>query len=63
MRSLQTQKHPFHVVDSSPWPIFTALSVFLTFSGLALYMHFYSKGGIMITLGLLAIVTCTTFWW
>jgi len=62
-RILPTQKHPFHVVDSSPWPIFTALSVFLTFSGLALYMHFFTKGGWMIVLGLTSIVVCASFWW
>lgn len=63
MRLLQTQKHPFHVVDSSPWPIATALSVFLTFSGLALYMHFYAKGGLMMFFGLMLIVICSGFWW
>ena len=63
MRLVQTQKHPFHVVDSSPWPLFTALSVFLTFSGLTLYMHFYSKGGFILVLGLFFVVICASFWW
>ena len=63
MRLVQTQKHPFHVVDSSPWPLFTALSVFLTFSGLTLYMHFYSKGGFILALGLFFVVICASFWW
>jgi len=57
------QKHPFHLVDPSPWPFVTSFSVFLMLTGNAMYMHFYSKGGFYATLGLFLVVTTAIIWW
>lgn len=63
MRVLQRLRHPYHVVDASPWPVLTALSTFFTFFGLVLYMHFYEKGSTLLMLGTLGILVCASFWW
>jgi len=39
------QRHPFHLVDPSPWPLVAALGgLSLTFGGV-LFMHNYKGGG------------------
>jgi len=61
---LKTQKqHPFHLVDSSPWPFVAALgSFFATFGGV-MTMHMYKNGGILLTTGLLTIIYVMYVWW
>jgi len=45
------QKHPYHLVDPSPWPLFGSLSALgLTFGGV-MYMHSYTYGGFLSLLG------------
>ena len=36
------QKHPFHLVDPSPWPLFASMGAFTTTFGGVMYMHGYS---------------------
>ena len=57
------KKHPYHLVDPSPWPFVEALSVFLLLVGNAMYMHFYNKGGLFASLGLLLVVSTAIIWW
>lgn len=57
------KKHPFHLVDPSPWPFVGAFSSFLMMTGVALYMHFYSKGGFFLILGLFTLITTMIIWW
>ena len=45
MASTAIQKHPFHLVDPSPWPFVASLSVFTTTVGGVMYMHGYMYGG------------------
>ena len=35
------QRHPYHLVDPSPWPFMSALSAFSLVISLTLYMHSY----------------------
>jgi len=42
---MTTQKHPFHLVDPSPWPLVTATAAFITATGFVLYIHNFSGGG------------------
>lgn len=56
------QVHPFHIVNPSPWPLFTALSSFFIVFGLVLFMHFYQKGLFFFTFGLLTTALCGFFW-
>ena len=45
------QKHPFHLVDPSPWPLIAALGAFTMASGGVMYMHSYNGGGSVLTFG------------
>ena len=36
---MSEQKHPYHLVDPSPWPIVAAVSALVMFLGLISYMH------------------------
>lgn len=55
-------RHPFHLVDPSPWPFFVSLaSLSLTTSGV-LYFHLYSHGGTYILISLIALVLTMSFW-
>ena len=59
----QSQKHPFHLVDPSPWPLVTATAAFATTTGAVLYMHGYNGGGSFLTFGLLFLVMSMFIWW
>ena len=56
-------KHPFHIVDPSPWPYLVSVSAFQMLLGLTLYMHYYQKGLLILTLGLICTVITTCLWW
>jgi len=43
--------HAFHLVDPSPWPLFTALAVVYTMIGAVMYMHSYTYGLLLLLLG------------
>lgn len=56
------QTHPFHLVDQSPWPILTSLSLLgMAVSGV-LYMHGYIPGGWFLTLGFFLTASGMTLW-
>jgi hypothetical protein len=57
------QKHPFHLVDPSPWPIFSSLAAFTTTFGGVMYMHGYTGGGMALSLGFFMILYSMAVWW
>ena len=57
------QKHPFHLVDPSPWPFLSSFAVFTTTIGAVMYMHMYMYGGWVLTLGFLGILYSMFVWW
>jgi cytochrome c oxidase subunit 3 len=57
------QKHPFHLVDPSPWPIFGSLGAFASTMGGVMYMHSYSGGSLLLSLGLGMIMYTMFVWW
>lgn len=58
-----TQKHPFHLVDPSPWPLRAATSVFMRTSGGVGYRHGYNGGGSILALGLFLLLSTRFVWW
>lgn len=56
-------RHPFHLVDPSPWPILTAMSALVTVTGAVLSFHSYSGMGYVLPGGILLLVYCLIFWW
>lgn len=63
MNSYVTQKHPFHLVDPSPWPLVTSTSAFTLTSGAVRYRHGYSGGFGVRAFGLLSLLASMGIWW
>ena len=38
------QRHPYHLVDPSPWPFLGSMGAFALTFGTVMYMHNYSLG-------------------
>lgn len=55
------QKHPYHLVDPSPWPLVTAFSALLMAWGGIVYMH--EEKSLIFLLGSLAVILSSVFWW
>jgi heme/copper-type cytochrome/quinol oxidase subunit 3 len=63
MNSVPIQKHPYHLVDPSPWPLVSSISCLVTAIGAAMFMHSFQNGEKILSLGL-AMVICSMFvWW
>ena len=60
---MSIQKHPFHLVDPSPWPLVASLSAFSSTFGGVMYMHGYTGGGNLLALGLFMILYSMFVWW
>jgi len=60
--SLNLKRHPFHIVDASPWPFFATLGVLATTMGLVLYMHGYEGGEYVLSGGLLTVCFILYAW-
>nr|AYR06627.1 cytochrome c oxidase subunit III [Renouxia sp.] len=61
--SKYVQRHPFHLVDPSPWPFMASLSAFSCTIGGVLYIHAYKYGGISLFLGFLTLIFTMFVWW
>lgn len=57
------QKHPYHLVDPSPWPLTTAMAAFLTTLGGVLYMHGYQGGSLVLPFGMVSLIYSMAIWW
>jgi cytochrome c oxidase subunit 3 len=57
------QKHPFHLVDPSPWPLVTSFGALgMTFGGV-MFMHNYAGGGALLMSGLISTIYVSYTWW
>nr|YP_009092240.1 cytochrome c oxidase subunit III [Scutopus ventrolineatus]AHI45703.1 cytochrome c oxidase subunit III [Scutopus ventrolineatus] len=52
---------PFHLVEYSPWPLFTGLSAFFITSGAIMWLHLNNK--LLIYIGLLLLMMTLAQWW
>jgi len=58
-----TQRHSFHLVDPSPWPLLGSFSaMFLTFGGV-FFMHGYNYGWLTLKLGFYLLFLTMFCWW
>jgi heme/copper-type cytochrome/quinol oxidase subunit 3 len=55
-------KHPYHLLNASPWPFFTAFQIFILLLGFVLYMHRYTGGFIIFLFGLFFLLFCLYRW-
>lgn len=58
-----TQKHSFHMVDLSPWPFCSAVSLLTLTLGLVMYFHKFKYGICIWTTALEFLIIILTFWW
>lgn len=58
-----TSKHNFHLVNISPWPLFSSFSALMITFGGVLYMHGYLGGLSLFRLGFLLLVFLMFCWW
>lgn len=58
-----SQKHPYHLVDPSPWPLVASIGALATTLGGVMYMHSFSGGGTLLSLGLLLVLYTMFVWW
>jgi cytochrome c oxidase subunit 3 len=62
-RNLKKQEqHPFHIVDPSPWPIITSLSLYSLALGFIMYFHYF-KGGLFQLIFSFCLVILSLFRW
>jgi cytochrome c oxidase subunit 3 len=57
------QKHSFHLVDPSPWPLISAFSALLFTFGTVMYMHGYVGGTFLWQFGFFMILFMMYCWW
>lgn len=57
------RKHPFHLVDPSPWPLFASFASFILTVGAVMYMHSYEGGGLVLSLGFAMVIYSMFVWW
>lgn len=57
-----TQKHPYHLVDPSPWPFIISFGLFFLTFGISMYFHGYI-GSVILTLTGLLLVILTMYTW
>jgi cytochrome c oxidase subunit 3 len=55
-------RHPFHLVDVSPWPIMGSFSALTLTTGTVMYMHSYNYGSFILLLGLLMLIAIMSLW-
>ena len=57
------QRHPYHLVDPSPWPIVAAVGAFTMTSGGVMWFHSYTGGGWCLFTGLFLVLFTMFTWW
>lgn len=58
-----TQKHPFHLVDPSPWPLRGSTAAFRQTTGRVRYRHGYSGAGSRSRAGRVRLLGTRAVWW
>ena len=56
-------KHPYHLVDPSPWPALGAFGALLAFGGAVMFMHNYAGGTWIMLTGMGLILLTMFLWW
>jgi len=57
------QKHNFHLVSESPWPLFSALGGLAITFGMVMWFHGSAAGSTLIEQGLIHVFFCAGCWW
>jgi heme/copper-type cytochrome/quinol oxidase subunit 3 len=57
------QRHPFHLVDQSPWPFLAGMSSLSVTTGFVMYMHCYQGGFVLFAFGFFSLLVTFFVWW
>jgi cytochrome c oxidase subunit 3 len=57
----QAPKHPYHLVDPSPWPLVGAFSALVLAIGALMYMH--DAGSLVMVIGFVMVLVTMAMWW
>lgn len=57
------QKHTFHIVTRSPWPLYASIAALMLTFGLVMHLHNYIYGNYVWTTGFLFILFIMYVWW
>ena len=57
------QKHPFHLVEPSPWPALGSMAAFVLATGGVLFMHEHDYGTALLGLGFMLVLATMFYWW
>jgi len=58
-----SQKHPYHLVNPSPWPLLGSLEALTSTISGVMYMHSFVEGGTLLSLNLGVILYTMFVWW
>jgi cytochrome c oxidase subunit 3 len=56
-------KHPYHLVDGSPWPLFLSLSLFCLAINGVLFFHYFLFSELFLYLSFSLVLICSIRWW
>jgi len=56
------ESHPFHIVDPSPWPLFTSIALYSTALGFIVYFHNFFLGKQQLLFSIFSVIICLTAW-
>lgn len=56
------ERHPFHIVDPSPWPLMTSIALYSTALGFIMYFHYFNNGVYHLLFGIFSVCLCLTGW-
>lgn len=56
-------KHPYHLVTPSPWPLLASLGALMITLGGVMYMHKVSLGGLTLSFGVAYLSFIASLWW
>ena len=56
-------KHPYHLVDPSPWPLVGGIGALAITIGLVLFMHEVDTAGVVAIIGALLLALTMVYWW
>lgn len=63
MVNVLSHRHPFHLVDPSPWPLISSFSAFTMVTGVVLWFHSYLDGFALLCIGLFLVSLSSYGWW
>ncbi len=56
-------KHPYHLVEPSPWPLVGGVAALALTIGIVLFMHEVDTSGVLAIIGALGIAVTMVYWW